>query len=70
MLFGPERNKRLRNPDADGGQAMKAGMAGGAQSNEQLRFVGSRPPVMHHQETRLPARLAEVPIAGENLLAR
>lgn len=49
MLFDPQHNKKFRDPDPQGSQAMKAGVTAGADRNQPIRMVDARLPVVDMQ---------------------
>ncbi len=69
MLFGPQQNQRLWHPPADRGQTVDAGMAGGAQGNEEFAVIETGLPVMHMEPgIPCPAGAADVAVAVEDFL--
>jgi hypothetical protein len=69
MLFRPERNERLGNPDPKGRQPVNPGMAGGAEGDQQLKVVHAGFPVMNCQKADLPTSSAGPAVTNEDLLA-
>jgi hypothetical protein len=64
MLLDPERHQQLRQPEAQRGQAMQAGVAAGADGDEQVALMDARFAVMHMQPVARaagPATLAIEP---------
>jgi hypothetical protein len=73
MLFYPQGNERRRKVMANSRQAMDAGMAGGAESNEPFERMLSGAAVMHMDppgiRMRGSATSAKPPIPEKNRLA-
>ena len=69
MLLDPEDDQQLRYPDPEGGQAVEAGVAAGADGNQPVAVVDARLTVMHMEPAGRPAGPALVAIAVQNLVA-
>jgi hypothetical protein len=67
MLFGPEDGRQFGDPQVDGSQAVEAGVAGGADSDQQIRIADAGIPVMN-MEHRIPCPTAPalIPVALQN----
>ena len=69
MLLDPEGDEQLRYPDPEGGQAVEAGVAAGANRNQPVAVVDARFTVMHMKAVSRPAGPALVAVALQNLPA-
>jgi len=69
VLLGPQRHERLRYPNPEGGKAVQARVAGGADCHQPLALVDARLAVMDVQSIAGPACPASVAIALQNVLA-
>ena len=58
MLLDPQGDQQFRYPDPERGQAMEAGMAAGADRNQQLAVVDARFPMMDMEPVRRAAGAA------------
>ena len=69
MLFGPEDGEQFGDPYMDGSQAVKPGVAGGTDGNQEPRLAYARPSVVN-MERRIPrpTRLTSEVIASEDRL--
>jgi len=54
MLFGPEESQRLWDPPVDGSKTVEAGVAAGADGDEQIRITVSRLPMVNMQDAGVP----------------
>ena len=70
MLFDPQRDERFRNPDAQGAQAMDAGMTRRTKRNQQFRPVGTGRAVMDGEPLPRAAGSAAPAVAFEDLIAQ
>jgi hypothetical protein len=70
VLLGPERNEGLRDPHAQGGQAVEAGVTGGADGDQQCALVDAGLTMMHMEAMPCPAGLAGAAVAIQNFLAQ
>ncbi len=68
MLFLPKWNQRRLDPMAQRGQPVDAGVAGGAEGNQQTRTMDSRAAMVNREGTLRPTALAAPAIAGEDLV--
>jgi hypothetical protein len=69
VLLSPQGDERLRNPDPQGGQAVEAGVAGGADGNQKIALVDAGLTMMHVEAMPCPAGLAGAAVALENVVA-
>lgn len=67
MLLGPQSHQGQGEPGAESGEAMEAGMAGRADSNEPLAFVETGSAVVDMKGAGHPAGTATSAIAVKNL---
>ena len=66
MLFGPEDGEQFGDPHVDGSQAVKTGVAGGADGNQEIRVADGGMPVVNMEAIPCPAARATELIAGEH----
>lgn len=66
MLFGPEDCEQFGDPDVDRSQAVKPGVAGRADRNQEIRVTEARMPVMNVEAIPCPAVRASKVIPLEN----
>jgi hypothetical protein len=67
MLFGPKRGEQFGDPDVDGSQAVEAGVAGCADSDEQVLVAFAGPSVVNVKAIPCPAAGAPTKmITGED----
>jgi hypothetical protein len=69
VLLGPQRNERFRDPDAQGGQAVEACVAGGADGNQKLALMDTGLTMMHMEAMPRPAGLTDAAVALQNVVA-
>lgn len=69
MLFGPQRNQRLRDPPAQSRQTVKAGVTGGADGDQQIALMDAGLTMMHMEALPCPAGLTGAPVALQNVVA-
>jgi hypothetical protein len=69
VLLGPERNESFRNPPLHGAQTVEAGVAGRANSDQQLALMDAGLPMMHMEALPCPAGLASAAVALQNVVA-
>jgi hypothetical protein len=67
MLLFPEGNERRLDPMAQRAEAVDAGMAGGAQSNQEARLMDPGSAVMDRQFMGRPTAAAAAAVALQNL---
>jgi hypothetical protein len=70
VLFGPQLDQRLGYPDPQGAQAVEAGMAGGADGDEQFAPVDARAAVVDVEPVAGPAAPTGPAITLQNLVAQ
>jgi hypothetical protein len=70
VLLDPQQNESFRNPDPQGGQAVEASVAGGADGDEQLALMDAGLTMMHMEAMPCPAGLAGAAVALQNLVAK
>lgn len=69
MLLDPQQNESFRNPDPQGGQAVEASVAGGAEGDQEIALVDAGLPMMHMEAMPCPAGLAGTAVAIQNVVA-
>ena len=69
MLLFPEGNERRLDPMAQRAEAVDAGMASGAQSNQEARLMDPGSAVMDRQFMGRPTAAAGAAVALQNLVA-
>ena len=69
MLLFPEGNERRLDPMAQRAEPVDAGMAGGAQGDQEARLMDPGPAVMDRQFTVGPTAAAAAAVALQNLVA-
>jgi hypothetical protein len=62
MLFGPENREQFRDPDMNRRQAVQAGMAGGADGDQEPRLAHAGL-AMVNMELRVPCPAARTPVS-------
>ena len=67
MLLFPEGNERRLDPMAQRAEAVDAGMASGAQSNQKARLMDPGSAVVHRQRPFRPTAAAAAAVALQNL---
>ena len=67
MLLLPEGNERRLDPMAQRAEPVDAGMAGGAQSNQEARLMDAGSAVMDRQFMGRPTAAAAAAVALQNL---
>ena len=70
MLLGPEDGEQFRDPEMDRSQAVKPGMAAGADSDEQIGITVPGTPVVNMEEAGLPTAPALILVALKELPAK
>jgi hypothetical protein len=66
MLFGPEDGEQFRDPDMDRSQTVEAGVAGGADGDQEPRLADTGMPLVNMEAVPCPAARAAEVVAGEH----